>query len=412
MRSPSVSMFKSVFMHSPKAGEEYLLIMISDFIGSFVSLSPVRESPEHQNVQGILELTQNCNNLPQVLNSIASSLGEGLDSIEKECKNIIEEVNYIRAPLVDSSSTTYITTTEEGFSDVDFTRRNMASGTKEVLFLVTMLETAPRSSLLLIEEPEVHLHADAIWKIVSFMEKACKTRDLQILVTTHSATLIDQLTFDKIYAVTKESGKTVIVSLKGEKQIEDMLFQSGVPNSWLLQRKSPSYLLIVEGRDDVKVWNKFLEREGVNPIKVRIVSSGEPSGGHNKALEIGKFIKRARIPTPFKIILDSDNNLKEKEESLKNEGFKSDEFHILSKKEIESYLIDEKAISTVTAKSTEKVKEAVKNARGAGKENLKSIFLNLGFSEPNDCSKEYLAAQIAIPEEIMSIIKGIKANIE
>ena len=234
----------------------------------------------------------------------------------------------------------------------------------------------------------------------------------QVLITTHSPTLIDQLPFEKIYAVTKEAGQTTVIPLKEEKQIEDMLYQAGIPSSWLLQRKSPSYLLIVEGRDDVKVWGKFLERENVDPIKVRVASSGEPAGGHTKALEIGKFIKRARIPTPFKIILDSDNKHQEKEETLQKEGFKDNEYHILSEKEIESYLVDAKAISSLTAKPTEEVEESMRSAQGSGKAKLKNIFLQLGFSEPNDCSKEYLAAQIDIPEEVLSLINEIKESFE
>ncbi|GAI11958.1 unnamed protein product, partial [marine sediment metagenome] len=232
--------------------------------------------------------------------------------------------------------------------------------------------------------------------------------DKQVLITTHSPILIDQLPFDKIYAVTKEVGQTAVMPLKEEKQVENVLFQAGIPNSWLLQRKSPSYLLIVEGRDDVKVWGKFLEREDVDPIRVRVASSGEPSGGHTKALEIGKFIKRARIPTPFKIVVDSDNKHPEKEESLKKEGFKPNEYHILYEKEIESYLINAEAISKLTAKSTGEVNQAIDNTQGSGKEKLKKVFLKLGFSEPNDCSKEYLAAQVEIPEEILSLIKEIK----
>ncbi len=401
-----------VITHSPIRPEENLNRMLNNFIKSFTPMSAVRNSPMQMQVQGTKKLKYDASNLPQVLNSIASSDRELFGEIMNNVESIIDEINEIRAPIIEGTTNTYVATVEKDFLGEEFTWKHIASGTKEILYLVTLLRTTSKASFLMIEEPEIHIHSDAIWKLLSLIKNVCQSDDKQMLITTHSPTLIDQLPFYKIYAVTKESGQTTVIHLKDEKQVEDMLFQAGIPKSWLLQRKSPSYLLIVEGRDDVKVWGKFLEREKVDPIKVRVASSGKPAGGNTKALEIGKFIKRARIPTPFKIILDSDNKHQEKEETLKKEGFKDNEYHILSGKEIESYLVDAKAISSLTAKPTEEVEESIHSAQGSGKAKLKNIFLQLGFSEPNGCSKEYLAAQIEIPEEILRLIKEIKESYE
>jgi len=401
-----------VITHSPTRPEEDLNRMLYKFIKSFTPMSAVRNSPIQLSVKGTSKLNPDASNLPQVLNSIASSNRKLFEKIINNTGMIVDEVQEIRAPLIEGTNNTYVATVEKSFESEEFSWKHIASGTKEILYLVTLLHTTPKGSFLMVEEPEIHLHSDAIWKLLSLIETVCKSDDKQVLITTHSPTLVDQLPFDKIYAVTKEAGQTAVIPLKNQKQVKNMLFQAGIPNSWLLQRKSPSYLLIVEGRDDVKVWAKFLERADIDPIRVRVASSGEPSGGHTKALEIGKFIKRARIPTPFKIIVDSDNKHQEKEDTLKQEGFKPNEYHILSEKEIESYLIDAKAISNVTAKSIEEVSKAIENSKGSGKEKLNNIFTQLGFSEPNDCTKEYLAAQIDIPDEISLLIKEIKESSE
>ncbi len=401
-----------VITHSPIRPEENLNRMLYKFIKSFTPMSAVRNSPIQLSVKGTSKLNPDASNLPQVLNSIASSNRKLFEKIMNSTEMIVHEIQEIRAPVIEGTNNTYVATVEKSFESEEFAWKHIASGTKEILYLVTLLHTTPKGNFLMVEEPEIHLHSDAIWKLLSLIETVCKSDDKQVLITTHSPTLVDQLPFDKIYAVTKEAGQTVVIPLKNQKRVENMLFQAGIPNSWLLQRKSPSYLLIVEGRDDVKVWGKFLEREDIDPIRVRVASSGEPSGGHTKALEIGKFIKRARIPTPFKIIVDSDNKHQEKEDTLKQEGFKPNEYHILSEKEIESYLIDAKAISNVTAKSIEEVNKAIENSKGSGKEKLNNIFTQIGFSEPNDCTKEYLAAQIDIPDEILLLIKEIKESSE
>ena len=183
---------------------------------------------------------------------------------------------------------------------------------------------------------------------------------------------------------------------------------SGIPNSWILQRISPAFLLIVEGRDDVKIWPKFLEREGTDLNKVRVVGSGEPTGGETKAIEAGKFLKRARIPTPFKIVLDSDNEKQKKEDKLKQEGFEKEEYHVLTKKEIEDYLLEPKAISAITGKSGEEVNQAITRAKGTGKEKLDDVFKILIDSKASEGVKELLALHVDIPEEILGIIKEIK----
>lgn len=409
-RSPGIPLL--VVTHSPIRPEENLNRMLHNFIKSFIPMSAERKSPIQLSVKGTGKLNPDASNLPQVLNSIASSDRRLFDKIMNSTGMIVDEIQEIRAPVIEGTNNTYVATVEKSFESEAFSWKHIASGTKEILYLVTLLHTTPKGSLLMVEEPEIHLHSDAIWKLLSLIETICKSDDKQVLITTHSPTLVDKLPFDKIYAVTKEAGQTAVIPLKNQKQVENMLFQAGIPNSWLLQRKSPSYLLIVEGRDDVKVWGKFLEREDIDPIRVRVASSGEPSGGHTKALEIGKFIKRARIPTPFKIIVDSDNKHQEKEDTLKQGGFKPNEYHILSEKEIESYLIDAKAISNVTAKSIEEVNKAIENSKGSGKEKLNNIFTQLGFSETNDCTKEYLAAQIDIPDEILLLIKEIKESSE
>jgi len=396
--------------HSPIRPEENLLLLLRNFISLFTPLSPVRQSPEKLSALGIFKLSPDASNLPQVLNSIASSNRVLFGRIMNSVEEIIEKIAEIRAPLVEGTRDTYVSMVEQPFKGIEFTWKHIASGTKEILYLITLLHTAPRGSLLMVEEPEIHLHADAIWKFLSLADKVCKEDDKQMMITTHSPSVIDRLPFEKIFTVVKDSGETNVEALREGKGLEDMLFQAGIPKSWLLQHKSPSFLLIVEGRDDVKIWNKFLEREGTDPMKIRVVGSGEPGGG-NKDIEVGKFLKRARIPIPFMIIRDSDNKKEEKEKELQKEGFKQEEYHVLSKKEIEDYLLDPKAISGITGKTLEQVSETITSTKGTGKEKLENVLASLGLSELDTGVKELLAARVETPDEISSLIDKIREKV-
>lgn len=393
--------------HAPPTAEEKLFEYMRAPFRSFASLSPIRLSPERLPVLGSYELTPSADNLPQVLNSIASYDRKLFDKIMNSARDIIEEIEELRARVPEGTNETYLSMVEQPFKGKEFTWQHIASGTKEVFYLITFLHTTSNGSTLLIEEPEIHLHADAMWKFLSLIKNICNEDDKQAFMTTHSPTLVDELPIEKVLTVIKEAGETKVAPLGDGKETEEMLYKAGIPKSWLLQRKSPSFLVIVEGRDDVKVWSKFLEREDTDPIKVRVVGSGEP-GNDNKAIEMGKFLKKARIPTLFKIILDSDNKKEEKEQKLKNDGFKQSEYHVLLKKEIEDYLLDPKVISGITGKSEEEVNEAITKAQGAGKEKLNNVFKNLKLSKPDEGVKELLAARVEMPEEMLAIINEIK----
>ncbi|MEM2969352.1 MAG: AAA family ATPase [Candidatus Bathyarchaeia archaeon] len=409
-RSPAISILSVPTMHSPIRVEESLLLFLQKFISSFIPLAPVRHSPEAQRALGTFRLNPSGDNLPQVLNTIASSNRRLFEKIMSSAGKIIEEIEEIRSPLKEGTQDTYVSIVEKAFKDTEFSWRNVASGTKEILFLATLLHTTPKGSLLMIEEPELHLHADAIKKLLSLATKVCQEDDKQIIITTHSPTLIDFLSFEKIFTVVKEDGETKIEPLKEGKDFEDTLLQAGIPKSFLLMHKLPLFLLIVESREDVKIWNKFLNREGIDLMKVRVVSSGEPGGG-NKDMEMGKFLKRARIPIPFMVIRDSDNKKQEKEKELEKAGFKQNEYYVLSKKEIEDYLLDPEAISGIVGRTVEEVKKQMEKAKGEGKEKLENLFKLLELSKPDEGVKELLASRVKIPQETLSIIDKIRKSL-
>ena len=405
--------------HTPIRPEENLLISLFNFIVSFKNLNPIRSSPESMEVYGGVELKSDGSNLPQVLNSIAAGDRELFNAIMSDAARIVEEIDEIRAPLKERSSETYLSIVESVFEEVEFTWEHIASGTKEILHLITLLHTTPDGRLLLIEEPEIHLHPDAVHKFLYLVEKISGENHKQVLITTHSSVLLDAIPFDKVFIVLKESGKTTVEQLKGQQAVEKMLSQAGVSKSWLLLSKMPLFLLIVEGRDDNKIWRQFLQKTGIDLItnKVSVASPGnseDKNGGYKEAIKLGIFIQRLRIPTPFMIVLDSDGESRraEKEKELKQARFSIEEYHILDEKEIESYLLDPVGISGVTTKNVNEVEEAMRNSKRGGKEKLDDVFTYLGLSKPPAETKELLVVHMVnIPDEIVSIIDKIKTKI-
>jgi hypothetical protein len=70
---------------------------------------------------------------------------------------------------------------------------NMGSGELSVISILARVQTLPKGGLLLIEEVELGLHAEAQIRLVEVLLRACRVKRLQIVCTTHSETVIDRV---------------------------------------------------------------------------------------------------------------------------------------------------------------------------------------------------------------------------
>ncbi|MCY4465737.1 MAG: DUF3696 domain-containing protein [Chloroflexi bacterium] len=72
---------------------------------------------------------------------------------------------------------------KSALSDVGF-------GVSQVLPVVTLLFSAPQGSIILLEQPELHLHPNAQAALADLMLHVAETRGLQLIVETHSEHLL------------------------------------------------------------------------------------------------------------------------------------------------------------------------------------------------------------------------------
>jgi predicted ATPase len=424
--TPPDSILHYATSHSPIQPKEYVLLSLHDFFVSFNHLNPVRSSSGSMKVRGGAKLTSEGSNLPQVLNSIASSNRKLFETIMKSTGDIIEEITEIRAPLVEGSEIAYLSIVEPQFDKEEFTWIHISSGVQEILYLITLLHTTPKGSLLMIEEPEIHLHPEATNKFLSLIEKICEEDDKQILITTHSPMLVDAISFDKMHIVTKQKGVTHVNSFKDFTVIEKKLVKQGILKSWLLLPQAKllpfgKFILVVEDND--KMWKKFIENSNLfsNPEEIEIIKGGkeDENGGWTEAIKTGVLLKLlcniGILSLPFMIVLDSDNKKGEKEKKLQESGFSREEHHVLSKKEIEDYLLDARAISRITGRSEDKVSAAISKSKGGGKEKLKNVFRNLDLNElkvTEDVKVLLVENMEGIPDEISLILSKVKRGLE
>ena len=93
-----------------------------------------------------------------------------------------------------------------------FSEKNLSLGELCILKLLKMLADCPRGSLVLIDELELALHPTAQTELLKYLEKIADDKNLTVIVSTHSATLIKQAARKQIlFLQATEDGKVSCV---------------------------------------------------------------------------------------------------------------------------------------------------------------------------------------------------------
>lgn len=96
--------------------------------------------------------------------------------------------------------------------------------------LAAVLWNQDQQTLLVIEEPERGVHPQALIELVNFMREATE-ENLNIIVTTHSETLVRSCKLEELWLVDKAQGQTI---LKSAKQENPNLKETSLDQAWLM----------------------------------------------------------------------------------------------------------------------------------------------------------------------------------
>jgi predicted ATPase len=391
--------------------EWYPLKQIGNYLTGLLHLNPVRAGPETDKLIGRYRLAGDARDLVQVLQSLASSRRRTFDAILADAIALIPELLEIRASPVEGTDQTYLSVTKRDWPQFELLWRNIAAGTKEVVYLLTFLHVAPSGSLLLIEEPESHLHAQAIQKLYEILQERAEVQNKQIIVTTHSLTLIDVVPFERVIFVKRENGATRTLSIKSYAEVELLFNAAQIHKSSILSAPSLLVILLVEGRDDVKIWQQFLTREGTDIVSLPLkIVPGLKQGGREGVVAAASFLNRLGPPLSFYAVLDKDGE-KSLVAKLREEGVPQENYHFLSRGEIEDYLLEPSAISALVNKKQAEVEEVLGTIGGHGKERLEAVLTKLGISKVSSEVKELIVLHLSqIPLEIHTIAKELTSR--
>ena len=238
--------------------------------------------------------------------------------------------------------------------NVTYDINNVGQGMQTlVLMLSTILLLKP--SIVLMDEPEVHMHPSLIKEFVKYIQLL--SVDTQFIITTHSLVLIQEVGLDKVFSLKNEiEQKGIIVSKVDDKnKLLETVQQLGYEIDTLTYTLKPSVFVFTEGPSDKDFILAFAEKAGlqtkINSFSTAFVAMGGKGNRYKLANLINK-LNEEFINAPLLMILDKDETTNTTIEEISNNFFSKNpkRLHYLSKRQIENYLIDEQAIKSIVTK--------------------------------------------------------------
>jgi len=254
----------------------------------------------------------------------------------------------------------------------------MGHGIQMWLQTMWFLARSKNSLTIILDEPDVYMHADLQRKLVRFLINKYP----QIIIATHSIEIMSEVDADNILIIDRRKRKSVFAS--DFNAVQKVLFNLGsIHNIALARLWSANKMLIVEGKDiDIlKRIQNTLFNNSKEPFDVIPNMSIGGWGGWSRAIGSKIMLKNAgEEAIKIYCILDSDYHTeKEINDRLKEASKNGINLKIWNKKEIENYLIVPHAIKRIIERES---KHKVKILKINGEidnlaESFKEEYLNL-----------------------------------
>lgn len=218
------------------------------------------------------------------------------------------------------------------------------SGFQQVLMLLTFLHTRP-ASVLLIDEPDAHLHVILQDSIYSELRSVAMEQHSQLIVATHSEVIIDSVEPRELFAML--DGPRPIADNKERATLMRSLFI--LSNVDIVMAQDAPGILYVEGHTDIAVlreWSRILNHKAYDLLtkalfwkptvwESRLGACGVQAREHYDALQLVK------PGIPGLRLLDGDDRMEVTETPITGAGLQRIRW---KRYEIESYLVHPAAL--------------------------------------------------------------------
>lgn len=175
--------------------------------------------------------------------------------------------------------------------------KRMGDGFKR-LFVILFYLYHPYYSIILIDEPELHLHPTVIKKFLKILNSHEKT---QVLMTTHHPTMVQAKFLDKTWRVARNKNKSTAIYKFNQKkldvEIDRFVQEINDDNSAMLFADK---VLLVEGVSDSILMRGLIDKFHKKPEDIKVVYAGGVG-------DIDLYEKVCKVfNIPYRIMIDGD----------------------------------------------------------------------------------------------------------
>jgi len=402
--------------------EELPLRMIHEHLINICMISAVRGCPEIGNVCGGIGLKSNGENLPEVFHSLISSDRKLAKDVIESVAKIFPEVADINAPILEGRTETYMAVAESTVEDIHYAWDSISPGLRNIIFQIVYLSLNKNCTMLLLEEPEVNLHAGTVSKFVEVLKQWMRDTKIKTIITTHSPAVMDAFEMKNIVYAAREKGETRLISMIRNQNMEELMKEAGMTKGEFFGSQPPKYVLIFERRIDGRIFRKFLAKKRINPLleKIGIVVPSRKRGGgfgleksltedwgSEQAIKFARLMKLTRMSTPFRIIMGSDTLGGDRKKRMDMEGFTEGEYSFLSKRSMGDHLLDAGALAKAAGKEKREMEKALSLTPGTWEEKIIKVLGDL-YVEASDDMIGLIVNYLAVtPKDIAAIIEAV-----
>jgi predicted ATPase len=168
-------------------------------------------------------------------------------------------------------------------------------GSGEITSVELLQAELPEYGLVLIDEIESSLHPRVQRRLIRDLAEQCRRRECQIILTTHSPYILEELPLAaRIYILESAGGKEIVTGVSPQFAMTKMDDQP-----------HPECELYVEDNAAKTLLNEILTRHG-RELFVRCTIT--PYGSANLGLALGQMVAANRFRSPTCVFLDGDND--------------------------------------------------------------------------------------------------------